>query len=291
MEFFVQQLILGMSIGGIYALLAVGYALIFSVFSFTNFAFGGVLMVSAFSGYFVAKAGLGIPLAFVASILAGIAISIVVELTAYRPMRRRGASRLFLMISAMGITIFIENMALQMFGANMRRLETGFTVDTITLGVYKVGKVDILSLVASCISLMIIWVYLYKTRSGISIRACATDTSTAGLMGLKVDRVSLLVFIISGVTAGIAGLFLGMKYSVRPAMGSTSNKAFISSVIGGLGSLPGAVVGGFILGILETIVSAYISVTFRDLFSYLIMIIVLMFLPNGILGKGTQDKI
>ena len=291
MDFFIQQLITGISIGGIYALLAVGFALIYSVFSFTNFAFGGVLMVSAFAGYFVALSGWGLPLALLASIAAGIVISVIVELTAYRPMRKKGASRLFLMISAMGVTIFIENMALRLFGANLRIFPTGFTVNTLTFGVFKVGVVDILSLIASGISLSIIWYFLYKTRSGITIRACASDTSTSGLMGIKVDRVSLLVFIISGVTAGVTGLLLGMKYSVRPAMGLTSDKAFISSVIGGLGSLPGAVVGGFVLGILETFISAYVTVTYRELFSYLIMIIVLMFMPNGILGKGNQDKI
>jgi len=218
-------------------------------------------------------------------------ISVIVELTAYRPMRKKGASRLFLMISAMGVTIFIENMALRLFGANLRILPTGFTTNTLTIGVLKVGVVDILSLIASGISLGVIWFYLYKTRSGITIRACAIDTSTSGLMGIRVDRVSLLVFVISGITAGVTGLLIGMKYSVRPAMGSVSNKAFISSVIGGLGSLPGAVVGGFILGILETFISAYVTVTYRELFSYLVMIIVLMFLPNGILGKGSHDKI
>jgi len=291
MAFFLQQLITGVSIGGIYALLAVGFALIYSVFSFTNFAFGGVIMVSAFSGYLTASLGLGLFPSLAASVTAGVAISVVIELTAYRPMRRQGASRLFLMISAMGINIFIENMALRIFGANLRPMPIGFSVTTISLSALKVGIVDILTLITSCAALIILWWFLYKTRTGISIRACAIDTSTSGLMGIKVNGVSLLVFAISGVTAGISGLLIGMKYTVYPAMGAISNKAFISSVIGGLGSLPGAVIGGFVLGILETFVSGYISVSYRDLFSYLIMIIVLMFMPNGILGKGNQDKL
>ncbi|MCL2548980.1 MAG: branched-chain amino acid ABC transporter permease [Symbiobacteriaceae bacterium] len=291
MNFFIQQLITGISIGGIYALLAVAFALIASIFSFTNFAFGGVLMVSAFSGYMVASLGWGMIPSFIASIAAGVLISVIIELTAYRPMRAKGTSRLFLMISAMGITIFIENMMLRIFGANLRPMPINFPVSMLSVAGFKIGIVDMLSLATSCIALGILWWFLYKTRSGIAIRACASDTSTAGLMGIRVNRISLLVFAISGITAGISGFFFGLKYTVYPAMGAIAHKAFISSVIGGMGSLPGAVVGGFTLGILETFVSGYISVTFRDLFSYLILIIVFMFMPNGLLGRGNQDKI
>ena len=291
MVVFLQQLITGVSIGGIYALLAVGYALIYSVFSFTNFAFGAVLMVSAFSGYLMTTLGLGLVPALTASIATGIVISIIIELTAYRPMRYRGASLLFLMISAMGINILIENLVLKLFGANLRTIPLGFSSNVLTIGNYKIGIVDIFALFASCIALIIIWRFLYKTRTGISIRACAIDTSTSGLMGIKVDRVSLIIFAVSGVTAGIAGILFGLKYSVYPAMGAISNKAFIASVIGGLGSLPGAVIGGFLLGSMETLVSGYISATYRDLFSFLVMVIILMFMPNGLLGKGVQDKI
>ena len=112
-----------------------------------------------------------------------------------------------------------------------------------------------------------------------------------GLMGLNVNMISLLVFAISGITAGLAGVFYGMKYTVYPAMGSVSNKAFIAAVIGGLGSLPGAVIGGVLLGLLETLVSSYVSTTFRDLFSYSALIVVLLFMPNGLLGKNAQDKL
>ena len=124
-----------------------------------------------------------------------------------------------------------------------------------------------------------------------AIRATARDTDTAGLMGINVNKVSLIVFAISGVTAGIAGTFMGMKYTVYPNLGDISNKAFIASVIGGMGSLPGAVLGGFILGVIETMVSGYISSSMRDLFSFGIMILVLIFLPDGIVGKKVHDKL
>lgn len=287
-----QQLITAVSIGGLYALLAVGYALIYSVFDFTNFAFGAVMMVSAFSGYYATQAGLSVIPAMGVAVLAGMAVSVLTELLAYRPMRKRNTKRLYLMISAMGINIFITNLFLCLFGANMRNLESGLAAKTISLGGdITVGTIDLLALGTSVIALTALTFFLYKTRAGITVRASAIDMSTAGLMGINVNRVSLIVFLISGFTAAITGMFFGMKYTVYPAMGSISNKAFIASVIGGLGSLPGAVLGGFILGILETIVTAYISATYRDLFSFLAMIVVLMFLPNGLMGKGDQDKL
>ena len=199
--------------------------------------------------------------------------------------------RLYLMISAMGINIFVTNLFLCLFGANMRNLSSGLRVDTISLGSLQVGVIDLMALGTSAIALLALTYFLYRTRSGITVRASAIDMSTAGLMGINVNRVSLIVFVISGLTAAITGMFFGMKYTVYPAMGTISNKAFIASVIGGLGSLPGAVLGGFILGILETLVAAYISATYRDLFSFLAMILVLMFMPNGLLGKGDQDKL
>ena len=286
-----QQLVTSVSVGGLYAVLAVGYALIYSVFDFTNFAFGGVMMVSAFSGYFVTLAGFGTIPAMLIAIATGIVVSVAVELLAYRPMRKRNAKRLFLMISAMGVDIFLINLYLSLFGANLRTLPSGFVSNTIAIMNVQVGMVDIVSFLTSVVSLLILSFFLYKTRPGITVRASAIDVSTAGLMGINVNRVSLIVFAISGITAAIAGMFFGMKYTVYPGMGSMSTKAFIASVIGGLGSLPGAVLGGFVLGILETLVAGYISATYRDLFSFGAMIIVLMFMPNGLVGRGDQSKL
>ncbi|MBQ0134215.1 MAG: branched-chain amino acid ABC transporter permease [Clostridiales bacterium] len=286
-----QQLVTSVSVGGLYALLAVGYALIYSVFDFTKLAFGGIMMVSAFAGYFATKLGVPTAAAMLVASAAGVLISVAVELLAYRPMRKRNANRLFLMISAMGVNIFITNLFLCLFGANLRALPTGFSSNTIALGPLRIGVVDLLSLIVSVVALVLLTFFLYRTRAGVTVRASALDMSTAGLMGIDVNRVSLIVFAISGITAAIAGMFFGMKYNVYPAMGSISNKAFIASVIGGLGSLKGAVIGGFLLGILEIMVTAYISATYRDLVSFAVMMIVLIFLPNGLFGMGDQNKL
>ena len=293
MTVFFQQLVTSISIGGLYALLAVGYALIYSVFDFTNFAFGAVMMCGTFAGYFVrVKLNAPIILAIIVAIIAGIAVSVLTELVAYRPMRKKNANRLFLMISAMGMNIFITNLVLCTLGASLRKLPSGLESNMFKIGNVAVGIIDVISIITALVALAVLAYFLYKTRAGVAVRASAIDMSTAGLMGINVNRISLIVFVISGITAAIAGMFYGMKYAVYPSMGSApANKAFIASVIGGLGSLPGAVIGGFFLGIMDTLVAAYISATYKDLFSFGIMIIVLMFLPNGLMGKGDQNKL
>ncbi|WP_130861524.1 branched-chain amino acid ABC transporter permease [Bacilliculturomica massiliensis] len=292
MNLFLQQLVIGLSIGSVYALLAVGYALITSIFNFTNFGYGAVMMCGAFAAYFaVVKLGFPTLIGLVFAIIFAVFISLITELVAYRPLRKRKSPRLYLMITAMGFNIFLLNLAVVLLGANVRYLPSTFSTDSIHMGSIVVSALDVYSLFASLISLAVLWVFLYLSKQGLAIRSAAHDTDTAGLMGINVNKVSLIVFAISGITAGIAGTFMGMKYTVYPNLGDIANKAFIASVIGGMGSLPGAVLGGFILGVIETMVSGYISSALRDLFSFGIMILVLIFLPNGIVGKKVQDKL
>lgn len=292
MAMFLQQLVTGLSIGSVYALLAVGYALIYSIFDFTNFAFGALMMIGTYAAFFsISLVNFPLFAAVVLAMAVTAVASVLVELVAYRTMRAKKASRLYLMITAMGVNIFLQNLAIQLIGGGVKAFPSDWAKETMTLGRITVPRSDVLAAVASCLMLVCLWLFLYKTRLGLGIRASAYDTRTAGLMGLNVNMISLLVFAISGITAGLAGVFYGMKYTVYPAMGSVSNKAFIAAVIGGLGSLPGAVIGGVLLGLLETLVSSYVSTTFRDLFSYSALIVVLLFMPNGLLGKNAQDKL
>ena len=292
MNLLLQQTIIGLSIGSVYALLAVGYALITSIFNFTNFGYGSVMMCGAFAAFLaVEKLGLSTFAGLIFAIVFSVIVSFITELVAYRPLRKRGAPRLQLMISAMGFKIFLLNLAVVLLGANVRYLDCTFPMESVHVGSLSITAIDMYSLFASLLTLAILWLFLYRTKQGLAIRTTARDTSTAGLMGINVNKVSLIVFAISGITAGIAGTFMGMKYTVYPNLGDIANKAFIASVIGGMGSLPGAVLGAFVLGVIETMVSAYISSAMRDLFSFGIMIIVLVFLPNGILGKKVQDKL
>ena len=224
-------------------------------------------------------------------ILFGACISLLVEFIAYRPMRKKKAPRLFIMISAYGINMFIINLTLVLLGANLREFPISIGQTAFLVGNISIGKIDIIALIVSLISLLVLWIFLEKTTAGIAIRACSQDSSTAGLMGINGNKVSTMVFAISGVTAAVAGIFFGIKYTVYPNLGDLATKAFIASVIGGLGSLPGAITGGILLGVLETMVSGYISSTYRDLFAYGFMVVMLLFLPNGLMGKTSQDKL
>jgi branched-chain amino acid transport system permease protein len=282
----------GLSIGGIYALLAVGYALIYSIFDFTNFAFGSLMMAGAYGGYY-AIAAFHLPLAWgiVFALIIGALVSLSVETTAYRPLRRRGAPRLFLMITAMGVDLFLVNLATVLIGGNFRPFPGISPQATVHLGAVSIGQLDVFAGVFSLAALVALWFFIEKTKPGLAIRASAVDTSTAGLMGISVNQVSVTVFVISGIISAVAGVFFGIKYAVYPTLGGIATKAFISSVIGGLGSLPGAVLGGVVLGVLETMVSGYISSTYRDLFSFSLLVLTLLFLPNGLLGQSSQEKV
>ena len=289
---FIQQIVIGLSIGGVYALLAVSYALITSIFKFTNFAFGAIMMSGAFAAYFaVVKLEMSTFVGIAFAIVFAVFVSVLTEFFAYRPLRQRKASRLYLMISAMGFNIFLTNLAVALLSSNVRYLPCTFPSGSFRVGGIIIGSLDIYSLLISLLTLAILWWFIYRTKPGLAIRASSQDTGTAGLMGINVNTVSIIVFAISGLTAAVAGTFMGMKYTVYPTLGDMSNKAFIASVIGGLGSLPGAVLGSFILGVIETLVSGYISSTMRELFSFGIMIVVLIFFPNGALGKRVQDKL
>jgi branched-chain amino acid transport system permease protein len=290
-ELFQQQLVSGISIGAIYSLLAVGYALVYSVYNFTNWAFDGFMVFGTFMG-FSAIISLALPLwlAVIISICLTVALSVTVETTSYRPLRLRKAPRLFMMISAMGVNLAIVNTLNLIYGGLFRRFPFE-DLEPIFLGGISIGRMDLIAMVISAAVLVLLWGFLYRTKLGLGILASSVDILTASLMGINNNAVAIAVFTITGVLSSVAGLFFGMKYAVYPTMGSITIKAMIASIIGGLGSLPGAVIGSMILGVLETLVAGYISSTYRDMFSFAFLIVMLLFLPNGIMGKSMEEKL
>jgi len=292
MQIFIQQFATGISIGSVYALLAVGYALVFSVFNFSNFGFGPIMMLGTFAAFYAISL-LHLPLIaaiILAMAVAGI-VSVLMELMIYRPMRQKKALKLYLMIAALGMNTLIPNFAIQVFGGGVRAFPSEWAKSVIKAGGITVPRADILAAALSIIMLVLLWMFLYKTKIGLGIRASSFDSGTAELMGINVNLVAIVIFILSGASAGLAGCFYGMKYSVYPNMGTVAMKGFVASTVGGLGSLPGAVVSGLLLGFLETMISSYISTTYRDLVAYGLLVAVLIFMPNGLLGKGMHDKI
>jgi branched-chain amino acid transport system permease protein len=291
MELFIQQLISGISIGAIYSLLAVGYALVYSVYNFTNWAFDGFMAFGAFMA-FTAIGSLFMPFwaAAIASIILTIILSVGTENLAYRPLRMRKAPRLFMMISAMGVNLTIVNLINKFFGGTFRKFPVEHA-GAIFVGGVSIGQMDLLAGVISFGVLALLWAFLYRTKWGLGVRASSIDILTASLMGINNDAVALIIFAITGVLSSIAGVFYGIKYAVFPLMGVVTIKAMIASIVGGLGSLPAAVVGSMLLGILETMVSGYISSSYRDLFSFLFLIVILLFFPNGLMGKSGEEKL
>jgi branched-chain amino acid transport system permease protein len=288
---FLQQLVSGISIGAVYSLLAVGYALVYSVYNFTNWAFDAFMVTGAFAAYYgITFFHMPFVVAALFSIVISVVVAISVEAGAYRPLRMRQAPRLFMMISAMGASMAIVNLINIIFGGAFRKFPAiGGTSMNIS-GVF-IGRMDLFAAVFSFVVLGALWFLLERTKVGLGIRASALDTVTAGLMGINNNTVAIIIFGVSGVLSAVAGIFFGAKYAVYPYLGLVTTKAMIASIIGGIGSLPGAVVGSLLLGILETLVSGYISSVYRDLISFTVLVLVLLFFPNGLMGAKSVDKL
>ena len=291
MELFIQQIISGISIGSVYALLAVGYALVYSVYNFTNWAFDAFMVIGAFAGFYaISTFFLPVWAAILIAILLTVIFSVFSERLAYRPLRLRKAPRLFMMISAMGVNLALVNLINLFFGGAFREFPA-FGSGALFIGRISIGQTDIFAAVFSFFALAILWWFLYRTKTGLGIRASSLDLMTSTLMGISNDTVAIIIFAATGILSAVAGIFYGSKYAVYPYLGLVTIKAMIASIIGGLGSLPGAIVGSLLLGILETLISGYISSTYRDLFSFSFLVIILLFFPNGLMGVNQDEKL
>jgi branched-chain amino acid transport system permease protein len=293
---FLQQLINGLSIGSIYALMAVGYSLVYSIMNFSNFAHGSVIMLGAYFGFF-ALTLLGLPffLAFFLAACGTALFAIILERLAYKPLRDRKAPFLYFIITAMGASIFIDNSVIATIGPTPKTfpqamLPSFLQSGSVQIGSLNVGRVDIAMFVITAICLAALVLFIDYTKLGKAIQATAYNMKASALMGINPGFVIILVFGIGGALAGIAGVLYGMKYQVFPQMSAITLKSFIAAVFGGLGSLPGALLGSLLLALIETFVSGYISTQLRDLFAFGILIAMLVIKPSGIMGKSMEDK-
>ena len=289
-----QQIINGLSLGSVYALIAVGYSLVYSILLFSNFAHGGFLVVGGYACYYLlTQQGYGIVLASVGAILASGVVAVLTERLAYKPIRERTSMTLYLLIASMGVSIVIENIFVIVVGGRFRALPQ----DTFPSGVFSLGggvtvnASDILSLAVAVIFLGALQLFLSRTRWGLAIRAAACDLRTAGLMGVNVTLLIGIVFFVAGLLAAVGGIFLSAKYSLYPQLGNITIKAFIAAVIGGLGSLPGAVLGSLILGLAEMLTAGFVSSQMRDMVVFSMLVVMLLVRPAGFCGKSVGDKI
>jgi len=291
MSTILQQVINGISIGSVYALIAVGYSLVYSILKFSNFAHGGVLMLGSYFGFFALTwAGLPFWVALPVAIIGAGLLGVLNERLAYRPIRIRNSPLLYLMISSLGASIFLENITIVTVGPNFRTYPEVFAISPFMMGDLSIGRLDIIIFVISAISVALLTWIIYGTRMGNAIRATSYNMRVASLMGINPDMVVAFVFFLAGSSAGLGGVLFGIKYTVWPQMGILTLKAFIAAVVGGLGSLPGAVLGAMVLGVTETFAAAFVSSAFRDLFSYALMVIIIIVRPGGLLGTITEEK-
>ncbi|WP_299300842.1 branched-chain amino acid ABC transporter permease [uncultured Fretibacterium sp.] len=294
MSTLLQQIINGLSLGSVYALIAVGYSLVYSILLFSNFAHGGFLVVGGYACYYLlTQQGYGIVLASAGAILASGLVAVLTERLAYKPIRERTSMTLYLLIASMGVSIVIENIFVIVVGGRFRALPQ----DTFPSGVFSLGggvtvnASDILSLAVAVVFLGALQLFLSRTRWGLAIRAAACDLRTAGLMGVNVTLLIGIVFFVAGLLAAVGGIFLSAKYSLYPQLGNITIKAFIAAVIGGLGSLPGAVLGSLILGLAEMLTAGFVSSQMRDMVVFSMLVVMLLVRPAGFFGKSVGDKI
>jgi len=295
-----QQLVNGVAWGGIYALIALGYTMVYGVLKLINFAHGEVYMVGAMAGYYSAHAlGLaggpslpGFALALLAAMAASAALAAAVERLAYRPLR--GAPRLAALITAIGVSLLLQNLGQIVFGADPRFFPPLLpTEDVVDVGGLSVSSVQLVVL-GTALSLMacLHWLVM-RTRFGRAMRAVSFDADAAALMGVPVDRVILGTFVVGGVLAGAAGVLVGLSNpKIDPLMGVLPGlKAFVAAVLGGIGHVPGAMAGGLLLGVVETLVSGYLSSTYRDAIAFVLLIAILLYRPTGLFGSGQAEKV
>ncbi len=286
-----QQLINGLSIGSIYALMAVGYSLVYSILNFSNFAHGGVIMLGAYFGLYAVNL-IGAPFLgaiIIAALCAGL-VAVTLEKVAYTPLRKRNAPSLYFIISAMGASIFLENIVIVTIGPTFKTYPELIDKTPISIGSLHVSRLDLMMFAVAAVSLILLVLIIEKTKVGLAIKACSYSSRGSSLMGVNVNRIIFVIFLLGGLLAGVAGMMFGMRYTVYPQIGVITNKSFIAAVFGGLGSLPGAVVGSLLLGVIETFAVAYGESSYRDLVAFVLLILVLVIKPSGLMGKVTEDK-
>ncbi|MGQ9678547.1 MAG: branched-chain amino acid ABC transporter permease [bacterium] len=294
MTYFLQQLINGLQLGFVYALIALGYTMIYGIVRLINFAHGDVFMVGAYLGFFVLTSGrLSFPMAMITAMVGCAALGIFIERLAYKPLRQ--APRISSLITAIGVSLFLEYFTSLkfVFGPYFRAYPRPFAINSYSFGGLTVSNIQIVVFGVATLLMTFLTLFVNKTKTGMAMRAVAFDRDAAALMGINVDNIISLTFGIGAALAGAGGVLYGIAYpQINPFMGVMPGlKAFVAAVLGGIGIIPGAMLGALIMGIVEKLTEVYISSTLRDAAAFAILIVVLLVRPSGILGKHEQEKV
>lgn len=300
MEEFVQHIINGLNLGAIYALIALGYTMVYGVLQLINFAHSEVYMVGAFAAYYGAMRlhltthpGWGaFAVTLLISMVACSVLGVLIERFAYRPLRN--APRLNSLITAIGVSLFLQFAGQVVFGADPKLFPDVLEDQTLfKFGEIQIQLFDVTILSVALASMIVLNWFITKTRTGMAIRAVSFSFRSATLMGINVNSIIMVTFIVGSSLAGVGSVLVGLKYPrVDPLMGTLIGlKAFVAAVLGGIGNLPGAVVGGLLMGLCEEMVVAYISSTYRDALAFGLLIFILLFKPSGLLGQSYVEKV
>lgn len=285
-----QYAINGIALGSVYALISTGFSLVFNVLKFSNFSHGALMTLSAFAGYFIAaQSGWGLVPTILVAVGTGCAVALAGEFVAFRRITLRNTSPIYYFVSSITLGTLFEGIVVLQVGANFYNYPRFFGKPFKVAGMV-ISQSDVVILCISAFALIVLAFVVQKTRLGRALRSVSFDRDTASLMGINVTRTIQFAFIVSGALAGLAGVFLGINYTLYPTLGSLVVKGFIASVIGGLGSLPGAVIGAMLLGIVETTLISTIGSGYAPVFTFLIMLVFLLVRPRGIAGSNIQEK-
>lgn len=292
MEVILQQVVNGLFLGSIYALLALGYTMVYGIIGLINFAHGEIYMIGAFIGYYlINQLHVNFFVALVVSMIGSAILGMVVEFLAYRPLRK--STRIAALITAIGVSYFLQNSMIYFFSSNTRAFPQVVKRVEFKLGFITISNIQLLILVVALFLMVMLQLIIQKTKMGKAMRAVSVDGDAAQLMGINVNRTISFTFALGSALAAAAGVLIGLYYnSIDPTMGTVPGlKAFVAAVLGGIGSVPGAAIGGFLIGMLETITNALGFSMYKDAVVYAVLIIILLILPAGLLGKNVKEKV
>ena len=291
---FISYLVNGISLGSVYALIALGYTMVYGIAKMLNFAHGDVIMIGAYVA-FTAVSGMGMPpvVGVLLSVVACTVLGVLIERIAYKPLRK--ASKLAVLITAIGVSYFLQNVALLIYGANTKSFTSVVTIPALKLmdGKLVISGETIVTVVACLIIMAGLMTFMKYSKSGRAMLAVSEDSGAAQFMGVNVNATIALTFAIGSALAAIAGVLMCSSYpALTPYTGSMPGiKAFVAAVFGGIGSIPGAFIGGILLGVIEILSKAYISSQLADAIVFAVLIVVLLVKPTGLLGKQIQEKV
>lgn len=293
---FILQIINGLSLGSIYALVALGYTMVYGIALLINFAHGEIIMIGAYTVVFsttlcLAKIGAPLWLSIIPAVILCTILGLFIERVAYRPLRN--SPRISNLITAIGVSLFLQNIVMLFFGAGAMSTQSLFKTQIVKLGSLEIPFISLITIVITAILTVALQYFMTRTKMGKALIATSEDSKAAQLVGINVDNAMVLTFGIGSALAGVAAvLYMGTYAQAQPLMGSMLGiKAFTAAVIGGIGLVPGAVIGGLLLGIVEALTRAYLSLKLADAIVFSILIIVLLIKPTGLLGKNVKEKV